>query len=244
MHLQMAERVRSASTLNKTARQKVTDNLPAFYLGNVAADLQAICDVPRATTHFYDIPPDRDVEAYETMLTAHPELANPAGLTHTHAVFIAGYCMHLLFDLVWYWDILHPHFLTAPDWPVEMRERFVVHHTLLTYLDKVAYQSLPAGAGQTLAQAHANQWLPVATDQQLHDWRDLLTIQFEPGQPLQTVQIYAKRLKMSPTEFATNLATPAWMEANVFHRMPLKTVHTHFDIAWQRSITFLNNYLT
>lgn len=244
MHLQMAERVRAAPLLNEQVRELVSSELPAFYLGNVAADLQAICDIPRATTHYYDIPPEQGIEAYETMLLTHPELANPAGLTPSHATFIAGYCMHLLLDLIWYWDIALPYFLTPKNWSANIRDRFVVHHTLLTYMDKEAFETLPSYAGQTLAQAHSQNWLPVATDQQLHDWRDMLTPQLEPGQTLQTVEIYAKRLRMSAEEFAANLAKPGWMEKSVFHRVPLDTVNAHFDIGWRRSVDFLNYYFS
>ena len=152
MHLEVAERIRVHRRLNDQLKRLLARAWPAFYLGNVAPDFQTICDVPREVAHFYDLPPAPDVDAHRVMIERYPQLADAAALPLAHAVFIAGYRAHLLLDLCWYWEILIPYFVEAEDWPVDHRQRFLVHNTLLTYLDRQAFaalQSLAPAGGRT-----------------------------------------------------------------------------------------------
>ena len=243
MHLDFAERIRTHSRLDDATRSLITQELPAFYLGNVAADYQTICDIPREKTHFYDVPPTPEHQAHQVMLACYPELAQAARLPAGQAVFVAGYCFHLIQDLVWYWQVLMPYFLQAEGWPAEARVRFVSHNTLLTYLDQEARRALPATAGTTLAAAESHHWLPFAADADVHRWRDLLARQLLPGGTSQTILIYARRLGMTPAGFAANLQNPTWMHEQVFHRAPLAQVQAALDEGIDQAASFVADSL-
>ncbi|MCA9981420.1 MAG: hypothetical protein KDD89_11315, partial [Anaerolineales bacterium] len=138
MHLYMAEQVRHhVQKMSHTAvlHRLLCAEWAAFYLGSVAPDFQAICHVPRETTHFYPIPPEPDDEgAFDRLLAQYDFLTAVGDLSPAHAVFIAGYGAHLLYDLIWDSAILTPRFRLA-EWD-EVRARFMGYNTLLTYLDR------------------------------------------------------------------------------------------------------------
>jgi hypothetical protein len=243
MHLQMAERIRSSDRLEPAIQNQILTDYPAFYLGNVAPDYQAICDIPREETHFYKLPPDQDIQGYGRMLARYPELAAASRLAPNKAVFIAGYAIHLRLDLRWYREVLIPYFLMSEGWD-DHHQRFIIHNTLLTYLDMLAVETLPENAAEILAAATPDYHLPFAADPNLIVWRDMLVHQLEPGAMLRTVEIYAGRLKMSPEEFAANLESPAWMEEHVFAKVPVEKVQAMLTDTVDESIDIITGYLT
>lgn len=243
MHLEMAERIRGHEALPEDVAQRLDGCWPAFYLGNVAADFQTICDVPREEAHFYNLPPKRETVAHEVMLERYPQLARPEEMRPGHAVFIAAYRAHLLLDLRWYWDVLIPYFVEAEGWPADHRRRFLVHNTLLTYLDGDARAALPEDAGETLAAAEPHGWLPFASDGDLIRWREMLVRQLRPGATRETVAIYAERMNMRPEAFATHLADPEWMHKQVFRKVPLGAVEAVLDEALVESVGLVTDYL-
>lgn len=242
MHLQMAERILDENGLDSTIRQLLNDNLPAFYLGNVAPDYQTRTSIPREKTHFYNLPPELNADACQAMLYQYPELGPALTSSPAHSVFISAYCAHLLLDLRWYHEVLIPFFLGPGDWQ-DHRHRFIVHNTLLTYLDKEAFYSLPDQADRTLDDAKPDQWLPFASDTDLVDWRDFLVSQMKPEETLQTVEIYASRLSMSPEQFSENLDRPEWMEEHVFTRVSLDSVLAILTTAVGDSVELIQDYL-
>lgn len=244
MHLEVAERILAHKALGRSITRKVTAELPAFYLGNVAADYQTIADTPRETTHFYKLPPERDTIAHARLLECYPRLAAASSLNDDHAVFIAAYRAHLLLDLRWYWEVLVPFFVEAKNWPADHRQRFLVHNTLLTYLDKMALESLPSGTAQILDRAEPDDWLPFASDGDLIRWRDMLVRQLQPGARIETVTIYARRMKMTPEAFAANLEDPHWMQEHVFRKVPLRAVHEVISAGVDSSVTLIADYLS
>ena len=151
---------------------------------------------------------------------------------------------HLLLDLYWYWDILIPCFVEATGWPADHRRRFLVHNTLLTYLDSQARESLPADAAGTLAAVRPNGWLPFAGDGNLIQWRDMLVEQLLPGAVPATVSIYAERMRMSPQEFAANLEDPGWMAEEVFRKVSLEHVLGVIDRGINDSVGLVTEYLS
>jgi hypothetical protein len=241
MHLQIAERVLKNNGLDQGVRAVVARNLPAFYLGNVAPDYQTIAKIPREQTHFYNLPPGFDDDACRTMLNKYPELENGAALSPEQATFVSAYCAHLMLDLKWHHDILSPYFLGPGEWN-DHRHRFIVHNTLLTYLDKEAFDSLPASAAKTLEAVRPDGWLPFADDNELNHWRDFLVTQLVPGATLHTVRIYADRLSMSPEEFSANLRRPQWMKEQVFRKVPLEAVLTMLTSAVDDTIELIVHY--
>ncbi len=243
MHLDFAERLRAHVALAPEARRQLEAELPAFYLGNIAADYQIICDVPREATHFYTMPPEPGYQAHKAMLARYPEMADAGRLPAGQAVFIAGYCFHLIQDLVWYRRVLEPDFLLSDGWPPETRARFTAHNLLLAYLDQRAYQRLPEDAGATLCRSASHGWLPFADDEQVHRWRDLIGRQLQPGSATDTIAIFASRLKMPAAEFAGNLNDAQWMNWHVFSRAPLAQVEGALNDGIEESILFINQYL-
>lgn len=244
MHLKMAEAMRSelADGANGRLLRQLCDHWPAFYLGSVAPDYQTICDVPREVTHFYHLPPDPENKAYPRMFATHPELASAAQLDPDHAVFIAAYAAHLLLDIIWFWDVLVPHFVQRDDLGGR-HERFLVHNIVLTYLDRQSVASLPPTAAATLAAAAPDCWLPFAGDGELQAWQRLLVDQLRPGATIRTVEIYAGRMAMTPAEYAARLDDPVWMQANVFDRVPVEQIQARLATAVAESITVIANYL-
>lgn len=244
MHLDVARKILGHAELDREIAAQLRQALPAFYLGNVAADFQTIADVPREETHFYPLPPDPDVRAHEKMLEEHPQLAHASTLRADHAVFVAAYRAHLMLDLCWFRHVLIPFFVEATDWPADHRQRFLVHNTLLTYLDKLALETLPPSTAETLAAADPDHWLPFAGDGDLIRWRDLLVKQLQPGATTETISIYAQRMKMTPEEFAANLEDPQWMHEHVFRKVPLDEVEEVLSQGTLQSIPLIADYLT
>ena len=242
MHLQIAERILESARLEPQLRELVRGHLPAFYLGNVAPDYQTITDTPRENTHFYHLPPDPGDDACRTMFTRYPALVDASSLRPEHAIFVTAYCSHLLLDLLWYREILIPDFLGPGDWQ-DHRHRFIVHNTLLTYLDKKAFDVLPQDAASTLEAAVPDEWLPFASNGELSAWRDLLVSQLMPGATMHTVEIYAGRLSMSPEEFSDNLDRQEWMEEHVFTRVNIDSVLSLLIRAVGESVDLIKDYL-
>jgi hypothetical protein len=242
MHLQIAERIWAQPNLETAVRELLAREWPAFYLGSVAPDYQTICDIPRERTHFYELPPDPLAEAHAVMLARHPELADLAELSPAQAVFIAAYSAHLMLDLRWYREVLAPLFIQSPHWQ-DHRQRFIIHNVLLTYLDKIALETLPADAAVTLAAAEPQAWLPFAEDGDLLRWRDILVAQLQPGASILTVAIYAQRLNLSPAEFAARLEDPIWMNEQLFNRVPVAQVQELLDTAVPQSVSLITEYL-
>jgi hypothetical protein len=246
MHLYFAEQI--MADLDESGRidgrwPALTErSWPAFYFGSVAPDYQSICGVARRLTHFYGLPPAPDNEAYPRMLTQYPQLAKASFLPAEQAMFVAAYAVHLMLDLIWFREILVPQFYNAPHLG-DMEQRHLLHLILLTYLDKVALETLPDSAGTTLSDARPQRWLPFATDGQLRDWRDFLVTQLQPGGISQTIQIYAGRLQMTAEQFAATLDDPQWMQEHLFARVPVTAVQERLDAAVPASLQLVDSYL-
>ena len=243
MHLQTAERILASERLAPEIRDLLLANYPAFYLGNVAPDYQAICDIPREETHFYKLPPTLGNQGYDTMLACHPDLTAVQELAPNKAIFIAGYSIHLKLDLLWYHEVLVPYFFLSEGWE-DHRQRFMIHNTMLTYLDMLAVETLPDKAAETLSSAIPDYQLSFAADSKLVVWRDMLVDQLQPGAMLRTVEIYAGRLEMSPEEFAANLENPAWMADYVFGKVPVEKVQEMLAETVDENIDIITSYLT
>ncbi|MCP4360336.1 MAG: zinc dependent phospholipase C family protein [Chloroflexi bacterium] len=244
MHLQIAEQIQQKTTRNGHGRLHncLTAEWPAFYLGSVAPDINAISDIPRADTHFYTLPPLPDNDAIPEMLAAYPQLARPSQMNPSQALFIAAYSAHLLLDLIWLREVVVPFFVEA-DHLGSREQRRLTHFILLTYLDTLALDSLPDTAVTTLSHAQPQTWLPFAPDSVLIEWRDLLVGQLHPNAPIRTIEIYAGRLRMSTAEFQAALNDAAWMEAHIFNKLPVADIQQIINSAAPRSIELIQNYL-
>jgi hypothetical protein len=243
MHLRIAEQIMGeAERGNCRLHALLQQEWPAFYFGSVAPDYQSICGIPREQTHFYGIPPEPDNQGYNVMLRQFPELAHSQQLPPTQAMFVAAYSVHLMYDLIWLRDIVDPYFFHAKDMG-DRQQRILVHFILLTYLDKLAFESLPETAVSTLAAAQAEQWLPFARNEHLLSWRDEIVPQLQPGACIRTIEIYAERLGMTPDEFAINIEDPDWMDRHIFGQLPVPEIQNILDTAVPRSLNLIADYL-
>ncbi len=151
MHLHIAEQIYEMAAANGNGRLQTSlaAEWPAFYLGSVAPDVNAISTLPRASTHFYDMPPDPDETAYKTMLAQFPQLANVAAMSLGQAICVAAYSAHLMLDLIWLREVVYPFFFRAENLG-NRQQRRLTHFILLTYLDTIALEGLPQTAVSTL----------------------------------------------------------------------------------------------
>lgn len=243
MHLHIAEQIRAQAGGNGRLASILNASWPAFYLGSVAPDCQTVAHISREQTHFYDVPPEPENLAYPRMLAQYPQLANGPGLPPAQAMFVAAYSVHLLYDLIWFRDVLLPYFVNAGQWVDGLKERYMVHHIVLTYLDKLAYESLPETAVSTLSAAQPDHWLPFISDEALCQWQHQLTAQLEPTGELETINVYAGRLGITPAEFAANLDDTDWMEAHVFQNVPVGAIQQKLETAVTDSIALICQYL-
>lgn len=246
MHLHIAEQIKE-SLKDQSGQERnlfavLDDEWPAFYLGSVAPDYQTLCGVPREVTHFYGLPPAPDNQAYPRMLARYPQLSSADRLPADQAVFVAAYAAHLMLDLIWFRKIVVPKFYNAPQLG-DVQKRHLLHLILLSYLDKLAFEALPDNAGNTLASAHPDHWLPFAADEDLRAWRDFLAPQLLPGGTSQTVEIYAGRLQMTAEAFADKIDNGVWLEKNLFAQVPVTAVQEILVEAVPASIRLINGYL-
>ena len=243
MHLHIAEMIRAQAGENGRFALTLTASWPALYLGSVAPDCQDVANVSREATHFYGIPPQPDNQAYPRMLAQYPQLADGAVLPPEQAMFVAAYSVHLMVDLIWFRDVLIPYFVNVKNWAATFEERRMAHDILLTYLDKLAYESLPETAVTTLSSAHPDHWLPFITDEALCQWQNRLVAQLEPAGELETINVYAGRLGITPAEFVANLDSPEWMESHVFQVAPVAEIRKKLETAVTDSIALICEYL-
>jgi len=244
MHLDIAEKIQQMAVRNGHGR--LADYLrvewPAFYLGSVAPDINAISEIRRADTHFYTLPPVPENDAVSEMLAQFPELAEPESMDEARAIFVSAYSAHLMLDLIWLRQIVVPFFFEAEHLG-SPEQRRLTHFILLAYLDDLALNALPDTAATTLSQATPCHWLPFITDGQLRRWRDMLVAQLQPAAPVRTVEIYAGRLNMTPEAFAAALHDPDWMEEQVFDKLPIVQIKSILQAAVPQSIQLISNYL-
>lgn len=243
MHLRIAELIRKQAGDKGRLSSLLSASWPAFYLGSVAADCQKIAGISREATHFYGLPPQPDNQAYPRMLAEYPQLADGPALPPEQAMFVAAYSIHLMVDLIWFRDVLMPYFVNAKKWAATFEERRMVHHIVLTYLDKLAYESLPETAVSTLSSAQPDHWLPFISDEALCQWQNLLVAQLEPAGELETINVYAGRQGITPASFSANLDSPEWMETHVFQYIPVGEIEAKLETAVTDSITLICDYL-
>lgn len=192
---------------------------PAFCLGNIAPDVQTLTGQPRAATHFFDVPMRDLTPAWRVMFEHHPSLADPAGLPSARAAFLAGYLCHLALDQLWIARIFDPIFGESAGWST-FRQRLFLHNVLRIYLDRIDLPTLQEGVGATLRQAQPENWLPFLADHALCRWRDFVADQLADGAVSQTVEVFASRMNLAPTDFEFLLQSPAAMQAHIFDRLP------------------------
>jgi hypothetical protein len=237
-HLAVAQQMLSSLLLPEAATSQLEQDETvrgAFFFGHIAPDVQVISHQPREVTHFFTVPLTNRRPAYARMLAAHPRLARPSTLPADQAAFLAGYLSHLLLDECWVRKVFQPVFGLKQTWG-NWRERLLLHNALRAWLDRRDRRRLPGGIGDLLRQAEPYDWLPFVTDANLRRWRDLVADQFAPGAEIRTVEIFAHRAEIPPTEFLALLESDA-MEKRIFSRIPL----AELDRLHERAIVHSGN---
>ncbi len=232
VHPRMPEQHRQALRLNRSA----------FLLGNTAPDFGTVSGLPRAASHFFDVPMLDRRPAHLRLLARHPELVRPDELAPDRAAFVAGYLAHLWLDQAWIATFFEPIF--GPEVPRgSFHQRLVNHNLLRAYLDQKDRNRLQPEVGTALNQAEPNGWLAFAPDKDLRQWRNHLRIQLEPGGSSRTVRVFSSRLGISADKFAARLASRAEMERAVFRYLPQSHLRAFWDLSLIHSVELVAAYL-
>jgi hypothetical protein len=245
MHLAQAEEIISDDSLPRDVRRMLAEQRGPFLLGHTAPDVQTISGQHREETHFYAITHDRDLRerarpACEALFAAHPELVRAEKLPPPQAAFISGYIAHLVLDELWLDDVFLRYF--HQEW-APGRERAFLHNVLRTWLDRQDLQRINGNVSKALREAEPHHWLPFISDEDLRAWRDWLVAQLGPGQHVQTAEVFAQRMGVSPLEMEAVAESPRQMAARVFSRIPRSALQSFHDEGYARSVSLMRRYI-
>lgn len=221
MHMIVAHELLGDPALDPAIRTRLSGQLSAFMLGNIAADARVSSGVKRADTHFFDYTPIIDPPPGDLMLSRHPDLRADSITDPAHQAFIAGYLAHLQMDMIWAVDMLYAGF--GAEWGTQ-EERFHMLHVVLAYLDRRDYQRLDPTDGDTLRAAMPGRWLPFIPDRDLIEWRDLIASQFDPATGSLTLDIFTKRIGWTVAEMDALLHDANQLEQRLFTYVPLSMI--------------------
>ena len=240
MHLALAEEILRGDALPPAIRRLLIRQRGPFLLGHTVPDVQTVSGQSRDETHFYSIPPTTGRPAYEALFAAHPRLARAEALPPAQAAFVAGYIAHLLLDELWLYDIFQRYFL--PDWG-PLGERLFLHNVLRTWMDSRDQQRLNGSVAVALRWTEPRDWLPFVSDEHLQAWRDWLVEQLDPAHPVQTAEVFARRMGVSVAEVEAVLRSPQQMEERVFSHIPRAALRSFHEKGYARSGELIGRYL-
>lgn len=242
-HLSVAGELLEQAHLSDQVRFLLEAQCGDFLFGNTAPDVQVISQQPRQETHFFDLPlRSNALPPWEGLLRAYPRLADVSQLPPSQAAFIAGYLCHLQADWLWVRDIFVPVFGLRSAWG-SFPQRLYLHNVLRAYLDREILPSLTNGVCTSLAEARPGAWLPFVLEQHLTQWRDFLVSQIQPQASVQTVEVFAARQGIPPSEFYRLLDSEEAMEREVFARIPRQALAYYRRVLVDENIKLLQDYL-
>jgi hypothetical protein len=214
-HLASAQQMLVDAQVPADLRALLERELPAFLLGNIAADARVSSNINREATHFFAY--DRPIEQHpwRVMLEQHPSLQVPT--TDAQRAFLAGYVAHLSLDEVWSLEMVRPHFVGG-EWG-DRRLRFLMLHIILIYMDERDYAALLSWQRPTLCAATPHDWTPFMSDDTLAEWRDFIGGQIAPGSS-QTLEVFGGRISVTPGELRAILDDPAQMQRDLWDHIP------------------------
>jgi hypothetical protein len=225
-HLDLAQSVLMDDDLPTEIRKLLYSNKPAFFMGNIAPDVQVISGRQRIDTHFYQLPiHTNELKPWERLFQEYPDLANVAGLPTRKAVFLGGYCSHLLADWLWAIEVFEPVFGMDSAWRT-FEERLYLHNVLRSHMDLQIYPRLNGTIYSALERAVFNHCLTFAEDQHLETWKKMLTGQLGPGGEIQTVNFFSNRQGISAAAFYDLLHSEESMELEIFTHLPRQHLDT------------------
>jgi hypothetical protein len=243
-HLSVAEELLKNPALPEGVRLALSEQLPAFLLGNTAPDVQVVSGQQREATHFFRVPimPGTRMP-WNQLLASYPELARAEELPPAQAAFLAGYLCHLQADWQWILDIFAPIFGPARKWS-NFSQRLYLHNVLRSYLDRQIMPDLPADTRDLLRKSEPDHWLPFVDDAHLKEWGSYLAQQLEPGTAARTVEVFAARQRISPSEFYRLLDSESRMNTEIFSKLPRQRLVQYRRKLVDSNIILLNSYLS
>jgi len=243
-HLDVAERLLYHPDLPGQIRHNLLVQQSAFLLGNTAPDVQVLSRQKRQATHFFSFPFDPgSLPPWERMLVLYPDLAPQPTHPAERQAFLAGYLCHLQADWFWIRDIFLPAFGPDLTWGT-FPERLYLHNVLRAYLDRHVLAGLPLETPRLLSRVQPDHWLPFTEDHFLLAWRDYLARQLQPGASIETVEVFASRQGLSPTEFYRLLDSEDQMEEQVFIHVSHSQLDAYRERLIQANLILLAAYLT
>ncbi|MGD2103970.1 MAG: hypothetical protein PVJ55_02500 [Anaerolineae bacterium] len=157
------------------------------------------------------------------------------------AAFVAGYIAHLLLDELWLDDVFQE--FAAQGW-APLPECLFLHNVLRTWIDQRAQETLDGGLARILRRVEPQDWLPFVDDGHLRAWRDWLVEQLASDQRMETAEVLAGRMGISPAEIKAVARSPAEMERRVFCHFPRSALRTFREKGYRQSIALVDWYVT
>ena len=240
MHLVVAEEMLRRKDFSLAARRLLDQQQGPFLLGHTAPDVRTVSGQRREACHFYAVPRMSDQPAYCALFDAHPLLSHVEALSPSRAAFVAGYIAHLLLDELWLDDVFRRFFLQ--DWG-PLHERMFLHNVLRTWMDHRAQERLGGTAAQILRKAEPDGWLPFVADEHLRIWRDWLVQQLGADQGMETADVLARRMGISPERIEAVAGSAAKMEHRIFRRFPRSDLRAFEEMGYRRSVLLVDWYI-
>lgn len=243
-HLSLAQEIINHERLSPSLKKHLEEHSDAFFLGNVAPDVQVVSGQPRAQTHFFDLPLRTNTQPpWDAIWLTYPQLRQAKVLPPEQSAFLAGYLCHLQADWLWINDIFVPVFGLRCLWGT-FEERLKLHNVLRAYLDQQILSSLPPQTITILRSASPSHWLPFVSDDDLRDWRDRLASQLAPGNKVATVEVFAARQGLNPQELYQLLSSEQAMDEMVFCHIPRRELSAFRPNLIRENLALLNSYLS
>lgn len=234
-HLAAASRLLHKPDLLSDTRARLRNELPAFLLGNIAADATRLhAPGSREDTHFYRYDEEMSEYPWRAMLRRYPQLLQP--VDEAHCIFLAGYLAHLAMDEIWTQQIMWPLMRGVSD-SGERRRLALVITLLMTRCDERDYQAIDEDLGTALARAQPASWLPFLNDADLRTMRDMILRQLRGRS--ETLDILSRRWGLTARDFRSTLDEPALFEREVLAFIPeprLARVERNMDAGVQARV--------
>lgn len=240
MHLVVAEEMLRRKDLSLATRRLLNQQQGPFLLGHTAPDVRTVSGQRREVCHFYAVPRVSDRPAYCALFDAHPQLSHIEALSPPQTAFVAGYVAHLLLDELWLEDVFRRFFLQ--DWG-PLYERLFLHNVLRTWMDHRAQERLSGRVAQILREAEPDGWLPFVADEHLLIWRDWLVQQLGADQRMETADVLARRMGISPERIEAVAGSPTKMEHRIFRRFPRSDLRAFEEVGYRHSVLLVDWYI-
>jgi hypothetical protein len=243
-HLSIAEKI-STADLPIQVQQLLARSRPAYFLGNIAPDMKRVTGQTREATHYSGLLHAPKIPGYQAMFRKYPELSCPHQLRNDHALFVAGYIIHLSVDETWQTDIYDQCFADDSN---RGGDSSLSEDLLRTWLEEQDLIELSPDVGYYLSLAQPAQWHPSIADKHLLAWRDRIAKTLNPNKGTRTATIFASRHNLSLSDFRSVLASAVEMDSRVFSRVPYQHIDRFYRSAIEKGkallISYLNNSLT